>query len=169
MFNQILTLTIWSLMAVTIAAQQPLIEYGSTAELKGVTRIYIYTDADLNLRNKLAGKVAKKLPQLKVTESARDAEIILSYSQDSARALTALIATEAGSEQAVISPRYDKVEYGNGLVVTRGHEKGAVRILMSWQKTKTSGGGPLQRAVSGGDVASKFADAFIKAYINANK
>ena len=63
-------------------AQAPAIDYGSTTELKGVTKIFIYTGADLKLRDKLKEKITKKLPQITVTDSIDDAEVIVGYAAD---------------------------------------------------------------------------------------
>jgi hypothetical protein len=133
--------------------------------MKGVKTVFVYTGTDLKLREDLVAKISKKLPAVAIADKIEDAEIIVSLSNDSQKFL-ATISTGPGG---TLYPNYGSEQYGNGLVVKRGSERGTIRLLMSWQGSKSSGGGPLKRLVSTKSISTKFADAFIKAYLKANK
>jgi hypothetical protein len=162
------------------AVQSPPIEYGSPAELKGVTKIFIYTGPDLKLRNELRDKIAKKLPALTVTDSMEGADVVLAYAADMERVFAGVYSsssstttgsqTQTSSSSSTIraqtqtsgssSALYRKIEYGTGMVVKRA-DGGGLRLLMNWKGSKKH---LLQRG-----LATRFVDDFIKAYQDANK
>jgi hypothetical protein len=54
-------------------------EYGSPDELRGVTKIYVNTGADLEARNNIVETIQKDLKQITVTDRPDDADVCLFY------------------------------------------------------------------------------------------
>jgi hypothetical protein len=79
-------LLIIALLFVNLAlarAQSTSIEYGEIADLKGVEKIFIDTGSNLKMRNEILKAIKKKLPNLTITNSAEEAEVIVQYFDDS--------------------------------------------------------------------------------------
>jgi membrane peptidoglycan carboxypeptidase len=53
--------------------------YGNPQELKDVTKIYVYTGTQMAIRQDIMKEIAKKLPQLQMTEKPEDAEVVLIF------------------------------------------------------------------------------------------
>jgi len=71
-----------SLLLPSVAAAQDVseqqFEYGSSAELRGVTRIFVYTGPDLELRQNIAAHIQKALGKsVTSAEAASDAQVTL--------------------------------------------------------------------------------------------
>jgi hypothetical protein len=67
-------MTVSLMIGITLLlAQQPTIEYeyGNPQELKGVTKIYVYTGTQLSTRQDIVKDITKKLPQLQVVDRAK--------------------------------------------------------------------------------------------------
>jgi len=166
-------------------AQQPSIEYGNPQELKGVTKIYVYTGSQLAVHQDIVKEIAKKLPQLQVMDKAEDAQITLMFGTDTASyfagsSTTASgtgttvsnggIATTNGQASATSTARYGTVTSGSGTVIkTVGPNR--VRLLMDFNDTKRSGTGLVGAGISAlhGSPSGNFAKEFINAYVKANK
>src|SRR5262245_26169447 len=112
--------------------QEPLIEYGKQEELKGVTKIYVYTGTELAIRQDIIKEISKKLPTLVITDKAVDAEIVLLFGTDSNTFLRNVyvtgssnstttfggtMATTTGQNSGTAQPRYQTVISGAGLVM----------------------------------------------------
>jgi hypothetical protein len=140
------------------------VEYGSPAELKGVTRIYVDTGAELKARNDIVSHIQKELPSVVVTDSAEDAEVVLVFgSSASTRYIGSHSTTtiNSGGDQATTSsmPQYKRVVRGDGLVVKPG-KGGRPRLLIEFGDAR---GNVFERKPS-----TNFAREFIKAYKKAN-
>jgi hypothetical protein len=85
------------------------IEYGEVEELNGVRRIFITTKADKNKRDEIAAYIRNKLPEIIVTGSMDDAEVILIYDSS--------------------------YSFGAGIVY-KTTMQGKIRILMDWKGSK---------------------------------
>lgn len=122
-------------------AQKPRFEYGSSEELKGVTKIFISTDTETRARPNIIKEINKKkreLSGLEIVERAEDAEVLLVY-------------------EATVSGR--KVT-GHGYAAKPMGEN-RLRILLDFDDRRAS---LLERRPS-----TNFARAFIKAYLKANQ
>jgi hypothetical protein len=66
--------------ALPALAQQPTIEYGQPAELRGVTKIFVDTGADIQQRNLIVKAIQKRLPNLEVVSRPEESDIHLRFS-----------------------------------------------------------------------------------------
>lgn len=133
-------------MNVLARQEQPAIEYGKPEELKGITKIFVDAGTDLKARESIVEEIKKKLPNLTITESSDDAEVILIYSQSERPRIV-----DGTSSRPIIA--------GGGMVV-RPLSNNKVRLLMSHKTTKKN--------IFQSDVSEKFAREFVKAYAKAN-
>jgi hypothetical protein len=62
-----------------VQAQDQTIEYGDTSELKGVTRIFVDTKGDADLRKIIGLEIHKKLPKLEIVSKPEESEIHLRF------------------------------------------------------------------------------------------
>lgn len=122
-------------------------EYGDPSELKGIEHIYVYTGVELGIRNSIVKIITKALPELTVTASPEEAEVILVYG-----------AADPGNQ--VMFGLTHKNEWGKGFVI-RVTADGRKRVLISFEDTATT---IYERSPTG-----NFARAFVKAYKAANK
>ncbi|MGH9822732.1 MAG: hypothetical protein ACREDR_05710 [Blastocatellia bacterium] len=167
--------------------QSPSFEYGSPADLHGVTRIYVYTAMDLEVRNNIIKNIQKKLPQIVIADSANDAQVVLSFAADSYTYLATVYHSSNSQTNGTVNatstpngnttetqgtysdqtntygyntPVYRRVLTGAGLVTMRGAD-GKLRLIMDYHGTK--------RNIFQKEPSTKFAKAFIEAYEKANK
>jgi len=85
-----------SLGNLSAIAQEPVIEYGQPSELKGISKIYVHTGLDIELRQKIAADIKSKLPNLTICDKPEDAEVFLLFNTNSQRFLTGVISTTNG-------------------------------------------------------------------------
>lgn len=92
--------------------------YGSAGEMKGVTRIFIDTAGEMDLRAVIAGVMAKRLPEASIVEDSTEAELTLTfrYHRDSHHpdafygTLIAKKITDEGAIRYLASYRHDESE-----------------------------------------------------------
>ena len=167
--------------------QSPNFEYGSPADLRGVTKVYVYTGMNLDVRNNIIKNIEKKLPQIRVVESANDAQVVLSFAADSYTYLATIYHSSNSQTNGTVNatstpngntvdttgtysgqtntygyntPVYRRVLTGAGLVTMRGSD-GKLRLIMDYHGTKKN--------IFQKEPSTKFAKAFIEAYEKANK
>src|SRR5262245_55624194 len=70
-----------SVCAITagVQAQDQIIEYGDTSELKGVTKIFIDTRGDADLRKMIGLEIHKKLPKLEIVSKPEESDVHLRF------------------------------------------------------------------------------------------
>src|SRR5688572_13493517 len=56
-----------------------IIEYGNKSELKGITKIFIFTGPQLEARENIVKQIKKELPELIIAENVNGAEIALVF------------------------------------------------------------------------------------------
>lgn len=105
----IIALIFLSSIALARRGQLPDFDYGDIKELKGVTRIFVSTQGDKKLRDKIAAYIERKLPELEVLLERDEAEVIIAFGQFS--------------------------NYGTGYVV-KHPDSGKPRLLMNWNGRK---------------------------------
>ena len=141
-------------MTATAYAQEPAIEYGSAAELKGVKKVFVFTGSDIGLRNEIVKHMKHYLPEVTVTDSLEGADIALAYSKTSETSLAGIYGTEntdingsattignttdvhaTGHSTSTKYPIYRTIKYGDGVVIKplANHH---VRLLMDWKGEK---------------------------------
>jgi hypothetical protein len=164
---------------VSVAAQAPEIEYGSGAELKGVTKIFVNTGEDLETRDNIVRIILRDLPGLTVTSRASDAEVILLFKTDESTAYAGTYSTGSSRTDAEVHgnetsaqgspetrttrlslPIYQTTVAGSGKVF-RITPEGHVRLILTYQGTKVKG-------TIWKKPRTKFAQKFIEAYRQAN-
>jgi len=74
------------LLTTLASAQQGIAEYGKPDELKGVTKIFIFTGSDTYSRDQILKEVAQRqkkgnLQGLTIVDRAEDADVVLSFSE----------------------------------------------------------------------------------------
>src|SRR5258708_28549339 len=116
-------------------------EYGKPSELRGVTKIFVGTEGDLEIHDRLVEEIKKQLPALEITDRREDAEVIVGFSQESG------------------SGPYIHSAVGSGSVMKRVWE-GRVRLILQWRGSK--------RNIFQKEPVRNFAQEFAKAYRKAN-
>ena len=66
--------------ALPVFAQDPTIEYGHPDELRGVTKVFVNTNANVRQREMIVNTITKYLPNLQVVSRPEDADIHLRFS-----------------------------------------------------------------------------------------
>ena len=165
----------------SVAAQEPSpIEYGSSADLAGVTRIFIDTGEDMDDHDNIARIITKKLAGLTVTSRVQDAEVILVFrsSEDThyagtiasgrsetaaevhantARSASGSSTTTASGYSAAV---YETISAGGGKVF-RYADDGSIRMIMSFKGAKRKGS-------IWKKPRTKFAEKFVEMYREGN-
>ena len=162
-----LTLTVVIALVIVISAnaQRMTFEYGSAAELKGITKIFIDAGAELEVRDNIAKLIRKDLPNLTIADKPEDAEISLVFVSDSSTYFAGMQSTTTpdygtGGTQTSSTPTYRRVVVGDGLVV-KPIGPNRARLLMKF--------GDARKTVFERRPSTNFARAFVKAYREANK
>jgi hypothetical protein len=137
------------------------IEYGDPSELKGVTRVFVDTGTNMKLRKEIIDEIEKsrkKIPDLVVTSSIDDAEVILVFNNETSRELVGASGQSSNDGAFSSSAIYRTVREGQGVVYKKGKRP---RVLMSFEDTQKHR--LLERHPS-----TNFAREFIKQYKKAN-
>jgi hypothetical protein len=66
-------------VALPVYAQTPNIEYGQPEELRGVTKVFVNTGIDAQLRDIIVKVIGKRLPNLQIVSRPEDADIHLRF------------------------------------------------------------------------------------------
>lgn len=153
-----LLLTTLALLALAppVCAQTKL-PHGSTAELKGVRRIFIDADAkDRERMLKVFRKNAKKIPGVQVVDYPADAEVTLIYRVDEG-GIFGKDVTQPLPNGTTIStgPNYEIRAFAFGYVMKW------TRILMQYDTTKST--------IMPSWPSEQFAKQFVEAWAKANK
>jgi hypothetical protein len=165
--------------------QEPVIEYGSLVDLKGVESIFIYTGADIELRNKITKEITKKLKNITITNRPSEGQVCLIYgaaistfyagttttgtatgTTNSTSTGNSTNTTGTATAQTQSRPQYRTATYGEGTIVVI-KPNNTLRIIMSFNDSK--GDGPPLATLFERNPSTNFARAFVKAYQEANK
>jgi hypothetical protein len=154
------------LLTTLASAQEGISEYGKPDELKGVTKIFVFTGSDTYSREQILKEVAQRqkkgnLQGLTIVDRAEDADVVLSFSEKGESYYRGSTTTpNVGYPGATSTAQYGYSRTGVGLVVKPLPNDKGLRLLMSVTAEKWRRGqdGP----------ATKFAQAFVKAYMAAN-
>jgi len=148
------------LLSTVTFAQDGISEYGKPTELKGVTKIFIFTGSDTYSREQIMKEIDHRqkkgnVQDLKIVDRAEEAEVILSFSEKGESYFRGVTTTGSTS-----TAQYGYDRTGVGMVLKPLPNDKGIRLLMSVTAEKWRRGqdGP----------ATKFALAFIKAYMAAN-
>ena len=154
-----------AILILLTAQAAPDFDYGKPAELRGLTKVHVYTDLDLTSRNAIIKEIEKKIPSLVFVDRREDAELWLIYNQDTRRDFRGVVGssnpTSTGGTSATATPVYRDTAIGAGYVVRPGTEGKRDRVLLGFRDERTNA---FERKPT-----INFARAFIKAYKEANK
>jgi hypothetical protein len=149
---------IWSILvicglAVIAQAQNPVIEYGDTSELKGIEKVYIDTKNDMDLHKVMGIYIHNKLPNLQIVSKPEEANIHLRFYFD----------TENNtSPDDLPYPRKTAVA-----IIEKVIDKDRVRVLMGYRGRNYPKRKIFMNYSNMGPEAI-FADQFVKLYEEAN-
>ena len=148
-----LFILLFFLLALPVAAQGPVIEYGSPGELRGVAKVFVDTGMDARERERIIGEIQKKLPRLAIVSRPEDADVHLRFDFPNRQQVP-----------VIVYPRPYPLpggRYGQGVgTVVRILGPDRVRVLMSFRDAR---GTVFER-----EPSVNFAREFIKAYDKAN-
>lgn len=131
-------------------------EYGSPAELKGLTNIFVDTGADMETRSKITEIITKaKLPNIRFLDKITQAQIVLVFRGDTEEKLTG--AARYGT--STVLGRI-QLEYGTGSVLVGLPEYTKPHLVLTVKNS--------QQTKWEKSPATKFAKEFIKAWKEAN-
>jgi hypothetical protein len=142
-------------------AQDQTIEYGDTSELKGVTKIFIDTKGDADLRKMIGLELHKKLPKLEIVSKPEESDVHLRfYYEKEPYATSTPYPYPYPHPYPIPSPGYVVVPVS---LVEKIIGKDRVRVLMGSKGYRT------RVSISWRRPESRFVGDFVKAYLEANK
>jgi hypothetical protein len=140
-------------------------DYGKPTELRGLTKIFVYTDLDTKSRDAIIKEIQKQVRTLEVVERREDAQVWLIYTQTTRRDFRGIVGnsepTSTGGATGTARPIYRNTPIGAGYVVIPGIEGKRDRLLLSFRDEKTNA---FERKPT-----VNFAREFVKAYKEASK
>jgi hypothetical protein len=148
------------LSAVTFHAQN--FEKGQTAELKGLSKLFVNAGADTERRNLIVEEIKKaRLPSLVIVDKREEAEIVMRFGGREMEVLQDLGTNPVlGTDWTITTVDRRTVRAGQGLVFIAGKDGKRPRIIMNF--------GSVQDGAYEKRPAVKFAERFVKAYKEAN-
>ena len=144
----------------TLTYSQTPFEYGKPAELKGLSRIFVDTGADIKNYERIIQEIEKE-NFFVVVEKLEDAEIFLVFQGGKEKVVTGATTRPIyGTNSTSTTVNEEKRSVGKGMVLIKGKDKDRQRIIMDFESTKDT---MIEKK-----PATKFAKEFIKAYRKAN-
>ena len=162
--NMKMTLLLITLLALSLSTYSQKFEYGTNADLKGLTKIFLDTGTDMETRKRIIEVINKaKLPGIEFLGSADEAEIYMTFGGETVETITGATTNTTPNPYVITTTtNYVKVPLINGagtvFVANKGGSK--PKLILSVQNSQQS---RLEKRPS-----TKFANAFIKAYKEAN-
>lgn len=138
-------------------------EYGKPGDLKGLKKVYLDTGADMETRNRIIENLEKAKLGVEILDSPEDAEIVMVFASEKSERLVGINTIYNRSETfGSASTTAQRIELiaGAGRVFVRSKDGTKARLILSLQNSQQS---KLEKRPS-----TKFANAFIKAYREAN-
>lgn len=138
------------------------IEYGKPADLKGLTKVFIDTGADMEVRQRIIKQLEKANLGIEVLDTDDDAEIMMIFRDQESDSVTGVSSNTTETEwnrQTTSTIIKVPLIAGEGRVFIQG-ASGKPRLILSVQNSQQS---RLEKRPS-----TKFTNAFIKAYREAN-
>lgn len=151
-----LSLFLIALIAGAALAQQPTIEMGKAAELKGITKVYLMA-SNSDARRSILDGIKRSLPNLTFTDRREDAEVLLIFNVLRGNVSNADPASGLTESKVPISIKYETTATGLVLKPVDGNH-----ALQLTDFKDTSEGD------AAGRLGSNFARKFIRLYRKAN-
>lgn len=114
-------------VVVAAAARGQEFEYGTPEEMRGRTKLYVDTGADLSARNAIIETLKKELPEVAVVSAVRDMDLLLVYDAKEHR-------YAASVDKYTGNIRHGRRVTGTALVILPT-DSGPLRLLLDIQKT----------------------------------
>lgn len=137
--------------------------YASASDLRGFTRVFVDTGADVRARKRIIRELRSSGIALELVQDARDAQILLEFGASVERRVSGWVTNtrrdkDKRREESVTTPTEQKIRSGTGTVYAiRG---GRLSIVESFADEK--------RIFFERDPATNFARAFLRLYRGAN-
>ncbi|MCI0665739.1 MAG: hypothetical protein L0220_32180 [Acidobacteria bacterium] len=142
-----------------VQAQDQIIEYGDTSELKGVTKIFIDTRGDADLRKMIGLEIHKKLPKLEIVSKPEESDVHLRfYYEKEPYSTSTPYPYPYPHPYPIPSTGYVMAPVS---LVEKVISKDRIRVLMGSKGYRT-------RVISWRRPESQFVGNFVKAYTEAN-
>ena len=151
-----LSLFLIILAAATALSQQPTVEQGKPAELKGITKVYL-SARDNNARQSIVKEIKKSLPDLTFTDRPEEAEVWLVFNIERGNVSNADPASGLTSSSVPLSLRNETVATGS---IIKPIAKNRVRKLLDFKDSSET--------ALAGKLGTNFAREFVKLYRKAN-
>lgn len=135
------------------------IEYGKTSDLKGLTKVFVDTGSDMETRNRIIENLEKAKLGIELLDSIDDAEIVMLFAGEKSDTIFG-VNTIYGESSATTTVTKVPLIAGAGRVFVAGKDGKRPRLILSVENSQQS---RLEKRPS-----TKFANAFIKAYKEAN-
>ena len=154
-------LTLFILLpAVVFHAQN--FERGKSAELKGLTKLYINVGKDIERRNLIVNEIEKaKIPNLVIVDSREKAEMVMRFGGRETEVLQDITTNEIiGTDWTMTTVDRRMIRSGQGLVFIAGKDRKSPRIIMTFRS--------VQDGAFEDRPAIMFGKTFVQAYKKAN-
>src|SRR6266404_6688175 len=121
---------------------QKITEYGKPEEVKAVTRVFVFTGADMYSRDQIIKEIEKKqkkgaMASLKIVEHAEDAEILINFSEKGESYPAQVVTTSnPGSSTSAGPIIYGYSRTGIGFVLKPVPNEKGMRLLMNFTGEK---------------------------------
>ena len=137
-------------------------ERGKSAELKGLTRLYVNVGADIERRDLIVNEIEEaKIPGLVIVDSREKAEIVMRFGGRETLALQDITTNEIiGTDWTITTVERRTVRSGQGLIFIAGKDAKRPRIVLTFRDVQDSA---FEKR-----PAIMFAKKFVKAYKEAN-
>lgn len=135
-------------------------EYGKPADLKGLTKVYVQTMADLKENERIVSRLNKaKVPKLVIVDDIDDAEIVLMFGGDEFTSVSGANSSTIGGSTNTVITRVNLLT-GEGRVYVASKDGSKPRLVMRVQNEQQT---KLEKR-----PVTKFIEDFIKLYKKAN-
>lgn len=161
MNKMILPLLIIFACCITVFSQQ--FEYGKTSDLKGLTKIFLDTGADMETRNRIIENIEKAKLGVEFLGSMDDAQIVMTFRDETNEVITGVntnVTTNPYGGTANTTAVRVPLINGAGNVFVANKDGTNPKLVLSVTNSQQS---RWEKRPS-----TKFANAFIKAYKEAN-
>ncbi|MCY7347563.1 MAG: hypothetical protein LH614_15270 [Pyrinomonadaceae bacterium] len=124
------------LLSGTLTYSQTPFEYGKPAELKGLSKIFVDTGADIKNHERIIQEIEKE-KFFVVVEKPEDAEIFLVFRGNKEKVITGTTTRPIyGTNSTSTTVNEEKRSTGSGMVLIKGKDKDRQRIIMDFESTK---------------------------------
>jgi hypothetical protein len=151
-----------ALVTASLWAQAPIIEYGSPEELKGLTKLYIYTGTDIEVQQNVAKQIRQRLPEIQISDKPEDAEMVFLVSGSTSSFFAGMHSNSTSIGQTTTTnttPIYSNVILGTGTIF-KPMGPNRLRLLVQFNESR--------KTIFERRPSTNIARDFVEAYKKAN-